>query len=90
MVHFVRQLQAFCQLEVIECSWQALVAFAEKREGDLDSLIQAHRTYLDRVVKKALLLSSKRDKEEVLLDLVRNALDAILRFREATVRLMCS
>jgi gamma-tubulin complex component 3 len=63
MVHFVRQMQAFCQLEVIECSWQALEEFTRKREGDLDALIQAHRTYLDRIVRKVLLLGSKREKE---------------------------
>ena len=63
MVHFLRQMQAFCQLEVIDCSWAALVEFTDKRKGDLDSLIQAHRTYLDRVVKKILLLSGRRDKE---------------------------
>jgi gamma-tubulin complex component 3 len=63
MVHFLRQLQAFCQLEVIECSWQALMDFTDKREGDLDALIAAHRTYLDRVVRKVLLLGSKRDKQ---------------------------
>ena len=102
MVHFLRQMQAFCQLEVIECSWQSLMDFTDKREGDLDALIQAHRTYLDRVVRKVLLLNSKRDKEvstrgsdsrrnadrsekEILLDLVRDALDYILQFRDATV-----
>ena len=63
MVHFLRQIQSFCQLEVIECSWQALMEFTAERRGDLDSLIQAHRTYLNRVVRKILLLSSKRDKE---------------------------
>ncbi|KAK8861575.1 hypothetical protein IAR55_002397 [Kwoniella newhampshirensis] len=84
MVHFLRQLQAFCQLEVIECSWAAFVDFTEKREGDLDSLISAHREYLDRVVRKVLLLSTKRDKEEVLLDAVRDALAFILQFRDAT------
>ncbi|ORY24380.1 Spc98 family-domain-containing protein [Naematelia encephala] len=84
MVHFLRQLQAFCQLEVIECSWQSLVDFTDKREGDLDALIAAHRTYLDRVVRKVLLLGSKRDKEEILLDLVRDALDFVLQFRDAT------
>ncbi|WWC68620.1 uncharacterized protein I206_102550 [Kwoniella pini CBS 10737] len=84
MVHFLRNLQAFYQLEVIECSWQALMEFTEKREGDLDALISAHREYLDRVVRKVLLLSSKRDKEEVLLETVREALDFILQFRDAT------
>jgi gamma-tubulin complex component 3 len=68
MVHFLRQLQAFCQLEVIECSWQSLMDFTDKREGDLDALIAAHRTYLDRVVRKVLLLGSKRDKQVSLPD----------------------
>jgi gamma-tubulin complex component 3 len=63
MVHFLRQLQAFYQLEVIECSWQALLDFTGKRQGDLDALIHAHRGYLDRVVKKVLLLGHRRDKE---------------------------
>ncbi|WVR03818.1 hypothetical protein IAU60_000814 [Kwoniella sp. DSM 27419] len=84
MVHFLRQLQAFYQLEVIECSWQSLMEFTDKREGDLDALISAHRGYLDRVVRKVLLLSTRRDKEEVLLETVREALDAILQFRDAT------
>ena len=56
-----------------------------KREGDLDALIKAHRTYLNRVVRKILLLSSKTDKEEVLLDQVRDAMECILQFRDATV-----
>ncbi|WVQ93414.1 hypothetical protein IAU59_000485 [Kwoniella sp. CBS 9459] len=84
MVHFLRQLQAFYQLEVIECSWQALMEFVNKREGDLDALIAAHREYLSRVVRKVLLLSTKRDKEEILLETVREALDFILQFRDAT------
>lgn len=67
MVHFLRQLQAFCQLEVIECSWASLMDFTDKREGDLDALIAAHRAYLDRVVRKILLLGSKRDKQVSLL-----------------------
>lgn len=101
MVHFLRQLQAFCQLEVIECSWQSLMDFTDKREGDLDALIAAHRTYLDRVVRKVLLLGSKRDKQvssqrqflfaqelmdqEIVLDYVREALDICLKFRDVTV-----
>ncbi|EAL21609.1 hypothetical protein CNBC6460 [Cryptococcus deneoformans B-3501A] len=83
MVHFLRQLQAFCQLEVIECSWADLIEFTTKREGDLDALITAHRKYLSRVVRKVLLLSAKRDKEEILLDLVRDALELILQFKDA-------
>jgi gamma-tubulin complex component 3 len=63
MIHFTRQLQAFCQLEVIECSWKELMDFVSKKEGDLDGLILAHRNYLDRMVKKILLMSPKAGKE---------------------------
>ena len=59
MIHFIRQLQAYCQLEVIECSWKVLEEFVSRREGDLDALIGAHRTYLERLVNKALLLGPK-------------------------------
>lgn len=64
MVHFIRQIQAYCQLEVIECSWESMMQYMSKREGDMDALIQAHRAYIDRIVRKILLLgSSKSDKE---------------------------
>lgn len=63
MIHFIRQLQAYCRLEVIECSWLILIDFLNKKEGDLDSLIDAHRSYLDRVVKKILIWSPKHGKE---------------------------
>jgi gamma-tubulin complex component 3 len=83
MVHFLRQLQAFCQLEVLECSWKALLEVTDKRDGDLDSLIAAHRTFLDRVVRK-ILLTGSRGREDHLLALVREALANILSFRSAT------
>ena len=63
MIHFFRQIQAYCHLEVIECSWKVLLDFLAKKEGDLDALIDAHRTYLDRIVKKVLLLIQKTGKE---------------------------
>jgi len=63
MLHFVRQLQAYSHLEVIECSWKTLMEFLDKKEGDLDSLIDAHRSYLDRISTKILLLSPKAGKE---------------------------
>ncbi len=37
--------------------------FLNRKEGDLDALIDAHRIYLDRVVKKIFLLSTKVGKE---------------------------
>jgi gamma-tubulin complex component 3 len=63
MIHFVRQLQAYCNVEVIECSWKALMDFFDKKEGDLDAMIDAHRTYLDRMVKKILLIIPKTGKQ---------------------------
>lgn len=85
MIHFIRQMGAYCQLEVIECSWKILLEFIEKREGDLDALIEAHGAYLDRMVKKVLLLSPKAGREENLLNQVRDVFAIILQFREATV-----
>lgn len=63
MIHFIRQTQAYCQVEVIECSWEILYQFIQQKKGDLDSLIGAHRSYLDRIVKKVLLLSHKTGRE---------------------------
>jgi gamma-tubulin complex component 3 len=63
MIHFIRQTQAYCQVEVIECSWEALYQFIQQKKGDLDSLIGAHRSYLDRIVKKILLISHKMGRE---------------------------
>ncbi|KAG8759034.1 Microtubule-nucleating Tub4p (gamma-tubulin) complex component [Serendipita sp. 396] len=83
MIHFMRQLQAFCQLEVIECSWKELMDFVNKKEGDLDGLVQAHRNYLDRMVKKILLMSPKLGKEEHLLIHLRELFNNILQFRDA-------
>ena len=85
MIHFIRQLEAYSHLEVIECSWQDLMHFIQKKEGDLDALIENHRGYLDRMVKKVLLLSPKAGREENLLNQVRDVFTLILQFREATV-----
>ncbi|KAF5363247.1 hypothetical protein D9756_000424 [Leucocoprinus leucothites] len=64
MIHFIRQMQAYARLEVVECSWMKLIEFLNKKEGDLDALIEAHRNYLDRMVKKIFLLSPKAGKED--------------------------
>ncbi|KAJ7047325.1 gamma-tubulin complex DGRIP91/SPC98 component [Mycena alexandri] len=84
MIHFMRQMQAYCQLEVIECSWKVLLDFLNKKEGDLDAMIEAHRSYLDRMVKKVLLLSPKSGKQENILNQVKEVFSTILMFREAT------
>jgi gamma-tubulin complex component 3 len=63
MIHFTRQIQAWCQLDVIECSWKALTDFISKKEGDLDAVIETHQSYLDRIVSKVLLHNPKVGKE---------------------------
>ncbi|KAF8639856.1 hypothetical protein AX17_001111 [Amanita inopinata Kibby_2008] len=84
MIHFVRQMQAYCHLEVIECSWKTLTEFLAKKEGGLDALIEAHRSYLGKLERKILLLSPKAGKEENILNNVREIFSIILKFREAT------
>lgn len=63
MIHFIRQMQAYARLEVVECSWMKLINFLNKKEGDLDALIEAHRNYLDQMMKKIFLRSPKAGKE---------------------------
>lgn len=102
MIHFIRQTQAYCQVEVIECSWEVLYQFIQQKKGDLDSLIGAHRSYLDRIAKKVLLLSHKTGREvswmtftvtlsdatqENLLNQMRELFTIVLQFRESTVGL---
>lgn len=60
MTHFVRQLQAFYQLEVIECSWAAFEELIAKNEDGLDGLMKAHREYLGRLMTRILLVSTSR------------------------------
>ncbi|KAK4054302.1 Microtubule-nucleating Tub4p (gamma-tubulin) complex component [Microbotryomycetes sp. JL221] len=86
MLFFVKQFQYYCHLEVIGCSWQSFEQFVSKRSGDLDSLIEAHQTYLERLISKALLLngrkSSKRDAVP-LLDQIRQIFRIMLQYRTA-------
>ncbi|KAJ3565736.1 hypothetical protein NP233_g7448 [Leucocoprinus birnbaumii] len=84
MIHFIRQMQAYARLEVVECSWKKLIEFLDKKEGDLDALIESHRDYLDRMVKKIFLLSPKAGKEENILNQVREVFGIILQFRITT------
>ncbi|KAI5116952.1 hypothetical protein M0805_001926 [Coniferiporia weirii] len=83
MIHFIRQMQAYCHLEVIECQWKKLMEFIQKKEGGLDALISAHRDYVDAIDKKVLLWYPKAGKEENLLRQIRELLENILQFRTA-------
>ncbi|KAK0530703.1 Microtubule-nucleating Tub4p (gamma-tubulin) complex component [Tilletia horrida] len=83
MTHFIRQLQAFNQLEVIEYSWYDLQQFFSKRQGDLDELIEAHRAFLDALVGKMMLKGGRRSSATPLVDEVRANLDTMLAFCSA-------
>lgn len=67
MVHFLSELQAFCQLEAIELAWQDMSELARDRQGDLDALIAVHRSYLKNIMAKALLINPKDPKDVSLL-----------------------
>ncbi|KAG6837438.1 hypothetical protein H0H93_009532 [Arthromyces matolae] len=84
MIHFIRQMQAYCHVEVIECSWKVFTDFLNKKEGDLDALLDAHQSYLDRMARKVLLLTSKAGKEETILMQVKEIFSVILHYRDAT------
>jgi hypothetical protein len=63
MTHFARHLQAWSQLEVIECSWKNFQEFINRKEGDLDTLIEAHQTFLNRIGSKLHFRSTRPGRE---------------------------
>lgn len=93
MIHFVKQLQYFSHLEVIECSWVILMRFIEKGEGDLDALIDAHTSYINRLATKALLRVHTRranaHEEESIMEGVKDAFKIALRFKD-TLEALCN
>ncbi|CAO1616866.1 unnamed protein product [Sympodiomycopsis kandeliae] len=76
MIHFMRQLQGYNQLEAIEYSWSDLTTFFEKRCGDLDVLITAHKSYLSNLHGKIFLRGGK----ELLATELRSNFNTILQF----------
>lgn len=87
MIHVVKQLQYFSHQEVIECSWTALNTFIEKGEGDLDALVDAHTSYVNRLASKALLKAPSRRgdtrEEDAIMNNVKEAFKIALRFRDS-------
>lgn len=84
MTHFMRQLQGYNQLEVIEYSWQDLQNFFEKRSGDLDVLIAAHKGYLSSLHGKILLRGGKRGAVDYLASELRANFNTIISFTAAS------
>lgn len=92
MIHFVKQIQYFSHLDVIECSWVALMRFVDKGEGDLDALIDAHTSYINRLAAKALLRVSTRrahNQEETIMNGVKEAFKLALNFKD-TLDALCN
>lgn len=83
MIHFIRQMQGFAQLEVIEYSWNDLLTFFSRRQGDLDELIESHRAYLNALIGKVLLRGGKRGSQDYLAGELRTQFDSILAFTVA-------
>ncbi|KAN0065677.1 Microtubule-nucleating Tub4p (gamma-tubulin) complex component [Thecaphora frezii] len=83
MIQFVRQMQGFCQLEVIEYSWDDLLKNLTRKQGDLDELIESHRRYLNALVNKVLLKGGKRGAHNYLSEELRTQFNTILAFTVA-------
>ncbi|KAI8445083.1 spindle pole body component alp6 [Phakopsora pachyrhizi] len=81
MIHFIRQLQCYCHLEVIDCGWQEFEKKLMSEGGDLDSLIEGHTAYLDRLVNKGMLVSHKVGRENACLLLAEECFKTILSFK---------
>jgi len=78
MVHFVFNLQYYLMFEVIQCSWEELVA-ALAAASDLDGLIGAHSAFLSAVVQKAML----GPENAPLLEALDALFETILRFAKS-------
>lgn len=82
MVHFVRQLQGFCELEGLAHAWQRLEHDLAAPISDLDQLIDTHRHYLGSLINTTLL-RGRRGHADGLADDVRAQLHTILDFARA-------
>ena len=80
MVHFVHQLAYYTAFEVMECSWDQLVRHLKEAEN-LDEVIEAHKEFLETLVKRALLDERSRD----VLTQLRAIYDRIVEFSNIQV-----
>lgn len=75
MVHFVHQLQYYIAFEVLECSWAVFQKKLEEAKN-FDSVIQAHKNFLDTLMKRCLLDQPSNH----LLRQLRTIFDQIVKF----------
>jgi gamma-tubulin complex component 3 len=95
MIHFVNQLQYYILFEVIESSWDQLLAAIRKPGCTLDDLIEAHTKYLNSITHKGLLGSasssrygnststSAKQPEESFLSQLHQILKFMLAYKDA-------
>ncbi|QIW95249.1 hypothetical protein AMS68_000767 [Peltaster fructicola] len=79
MVHFVNQLQWYILFEVIEAGWEGLQRTIRKPGATLDTLIEAHTTYLRSITRKGLLGGGASDFTSQLHELLK----LMLAYRDA-------
>jgi len=82
MIHFVHQLAYYITFEVMECGWAELQRRIQGAES-LDSVIEAHNTFLHTLVARALLDEQSRE----LLTQLRAIYDRILEFQAVAGRI---
>jgi gamma-tubulin complex component 3 len=78
MHHFITNLHNYMMFEVLECAWSELVEEISEAK-DLEELITAHGTYLDKIVDMALMVSHNKDKNN-LLDLLKGIFKVVINF----------
>ncbi|KAI9273637.1 gamma-tubulin complex component protein [Sporodiniella umbellata] len=78
MTHFIYQLQHYVLFEVLECSWKKLENAIESDCIDLDSIIESHNDYLNRITEKGFLSGVQ---ETVLADRLNELFDCILDYK---------
>mmetsp|Transcript_582 Transcript_582/g.1179 ORF Transcript_582/g.1179 Transcript_582/m.1179 type:complete len:179 (+) Transcript_582:3-539(+) len=76
MSHFCMNLQYYIMFEVLEESWTEFEG-KMKNASDLDTLIEAHETYLNNIVEKALL----GERSQALIRQLNLVFDLIMRFQ---------
>ncbi|BFZ64754.1 Microtubule-nucleating Tub4p (gamma-tubulin) complex component [Saitoella coloradoensis] len=83
MVHFVCQLQYYILFEVLESSWDTFQAECTKPDATLDTLIQAHATYISSITQKGLLDTSRLGKANSFLSQLHEIFKTILAHKDA-------
>lgn len=83
MIHFIMQLQYYILFEVIDSSWNTLLARINEEGTTLDDIISAHRTYLATITEKALLSPTSRRTDDPYLRRLHDLFKLMLAYKSA-------